>query len=380
MGQVLSNTAETVGTAMGTAMRSHGGNRSLKISAKGIPDFNGNQDSWTKWKAQAENTFIAGGYSDILEDGDFSELEENWTDNEVVYTLLAAATIDGVARHVVAKFDKEKDGHMAWQALIALFDGEARLLTTSKRLREKLYATCLYAAGNSDRYLDAFLETYRDLRSHGSKMTEQEAIGLFLDNIHDPDYTGWKTAIKLHKLTLDQHVLQFRERADDINGSRTNRKRLRQHIRRLANGRRVNAIVDSDDETSRGPISPKRARRAKTTVRRTGLKEIKVTDKGLVSIPAKEWYDDLDDAERDYIQAYNSKVKHNEPTNALTVPANLKIVRRKPSGNVIPPPADDGEEKKEDDDSSESETEREQARPKTDRKKIRFNLNPHSKT
>jgi len=199
-------------------------------------------------------------------------------------------------------------------------------------------------------------------------MSEQEAIGLFLDNIHDPDYTAWKTAIKLHKLTLDQHVLQFREREDDINGSCTNRKRLRQHIRRLAGGRKVNAIVDSDDETSRGPVSPKRVRRTK--VRRNGVKEIKVTEKGLVSVPAKEWYDDLDDAERDYIQAYNAKVKHNEPTNALAVPANLKIVRRKPSVNVICPVE---EEKKDDDDSSDSDTE--QARPKNDRKKIRFNLN-----
>jgi len=344
MGQTLTTNANSLGKAMGEGMRGNGGKRSLKISAKGIPDFNGNQDSWTKWKVQAENTFIAGGYSDILHGGGYSEAEENWTDNEVVYTLLAAATIDGVARHVVAKFDQEKDGHMAWQALIALFDGEARLLTTTKRLREKLYTTCLYAAGNSDRYLDAFLETYRDLKLHGLQMTEQEAIGLFLDNIHDPDYTAWKTAIKLHKLMRDQHVLQFRERADDINGSRTNRKRLRQHIRRLASGRKVNAIVDSDDETSLGPVLPKRARRTK--VRRNGVKEIKVTEKGLVSVPAKEWYDDLDDAERDYIQAYNAKVKHNEPTNALAVPANLKIVRRTPSANVILPVAALGEEKR----------------------------------
>jgi len=78
----------------------------------------------------------------------------------------------------------------------------------------------------------------------------------------------------------------------------------------------------------------------------------------------------LDNAERDYIQVYNAKVKHNEPTTALAVPANLKIVRRKPSANVISPVED---EKKDDDDSSDSDTE--QTRPKNDRKKIRFNLN-----
>ena len=41
--------------------------RTLKISTKGIPDFNGNQDTWMKWKTSALNTFIAGGYKEILE-------------------------------------------------------------------------------------------------------------------------------------------------------------------------------------------------------------------------------------------------------------------------------------------------------------------------
>jgi len=138
-------------------------------------------------------------------------------------------------------------------------------------------------------------------------MSKPEAIGLFLDNIHDPDYYSWKTAIKLHKLSLDEHVLQFRERADDINATRTNRKRLRQHIRRLA-GKRVPQSLDSDSETE--TAAPKKVHPQK--VHRNGVKEIKLTDKGLVSIPAKEWYDDLDKAERDYIQAHNAKVKHNE--------------------------------------------------------------------
>jgi len=144
--------------------------RTLKISTKGIPDFNGNQDTWTKWKTSALNTFIAGGYKEILECYVHSEAHE--TNNEVVYTLLAGATIDGTSCHVVAKHDSTKDGHMAWQELCYLFDGESRLLTTAKRLREKLQTTCLYAASNSDHYLDSFLETYRDLESHGGHMSE----------------------------------------------------------------------------------------------------------------------------------------------------------------------------------------------------------------
>jgi len=94
--------------------------RALKISTKGFPDFNGNQDSWTKWKTSTMNTFIAGEYKEILECYVYSEVHE--TDNEVVYMLLAGATIDGMARHVVARHDATKDGHVAWQELVYLFD------------------------------------------------------------------------------------------------------------------------------------------------------------------------------------------------------------------------------------------------------------------
>jgi len=57
-----------------------------------------------------------------------------------------------------------------------------------------------------------------------------------------------------------------------------------------------------------------------------GVKQIKLTDKGLVLIPAKEWYGNLEEAERGYIQAYNAKVKHNESTIDLTPPTKLKLI------------------------------------------------------
>jgi len=47
--------------------------RTLKISTKGIPDYNGNQDSWTKWKTSAMKPFITGGYKEILECYVYSE-------------------------------------------------------------------------------------------------------------------------------------------------------------------------------------------------------------------------------------------------------------------------------------------------------------------
>jgi len=70
--------------------------RTLKIATKhGVPEH------WTKWKTSALNTLIAGGYREVIHDPCHAYSHD--TDNEIVYTLLAAATIDGFARHVVAK-------------------------------------------------------------------------------------------------------------------------------------------------------------------------------------------------------------------------------------------------------------------------------------
>ena len=81
-------------------------------------------------------------------------------------------------------------------------------------------------------------------------MSEPEAIQLFLDNIYDTDYDAWKTAIKLHKdLSLDDHVLQFRERADDINSNRNSKRKLKQHIRRMSSKRSKTGSTYHSDTT-----------------------------------------------------------------------------------------------------------------------------------
>jgi len=349
--------------------------RTLKISSKGIPDFNGNQESWTKWKQSALNTFIAAGYKEVLET--FEYAVRNQVDNEIVYTLLATATIDGNARHVVARFDDIKDGFLAWQALTVLYDGESRLLSTAKRLRAKLTMTCLCTTGSSDRYIDVFLSTYRDLQSHDGHMTEAEATGLFLDNIHDPDYNAWKTAIKIHQnLSLDNHVLQFRERSDDINSTRTNKKRLTQHIRRLSSTRRRGSGYDSDDSTQ--PLA-KRVRcqqQLGTRPRRTEKLDIELTPEGLITMSKHKWFDVLDKAERDFVTAYNAKVKHNEPvTDVGSVPAKLNLIKARRLPPPLPNPTDREDKHMPTDVEAPSTDDDDEALPvPAGQKRIRFNI------
>ena len=81
----------------------------------------------------------------------------------------------------------------------------------------------------------------------------------------------------------------------------------------------------------------------------------------------------MDDEGQDYIQAYNSKVKHNESTIDMAPPTKLKLVRR--NGSKLTSSLKPHEEEKKDEEES-SDSEADEPTKKTDRKKIRFNLKP----
>jgi hypothetical protein len=352
--------------------------RSLKISSKGIPDFNGSADAWTKWRTSALNTLVAGGYKMTLMDRDYAT--EHTTDNEIVYTLLAMATIDGTARHMVTKYDEVKDGYAAWHDLTDLYDGSSRMLSTAKRLRATLVSTYLFPGGNSDRYIDVFLETYRDLASHQGHMTEQEAISLFLDNIQDPDYDMFKQSMRTHNLnrdmTLDTHVLQFRERSDDLNLARSTKRKLKQLARRMGSKRAKYDDADtSDDEPE---IRRKKPSKNRSRARRTKGKPLEISPRpsGLLSLERQQWID-LSEEDRVFIQEYNAKVKHNEPTDSLVVPPTLTVTRarRAPTtSSHFDEPEESTHSVSESSSSSSSSSNDRKEKPPKQRKKIRFNL------
>ena len=230
--------------------------------------------------------------------------------------------------------------------------------------------------------IDVFIETYRDLESHDGHMTEPEAINLFLDNIHDPDYSSWITAIKLHKdMTLDDHVLQFRERADDINISRTSKRKLKQHIRRLSSKRTKTDSDTSDDDATTAHFRTRRQNKSTASIRtrRTTPLEITPRPSGLLSLGRQEWHDVCTEEDRILIQEYNAKVKHNEPTDTMQIPSTLHLVRPRRTPNTKHPPQDIEEstqpvsESSNSSSSSDDPSSRKVKTPVT-RKKIRFNL------
>ncbi len=95
---------------------------SLKLEAQKVNEFNGDYDTWPKWKSRTECAFNGSGYEKILSDAKFSE--QNPKMNAIVYSQVAVATVEGNVHHLVKQFEDTRDGHLAWRALLEWFDGD----------------------------------------------------------------------------------------------------------------------------------------------------------------------------------------------------------------------------------------------------------------
>jgi hypothetical protein len=71
------------------------GETNLKLEAQKIKDFTRGQKDWPKWKSPTKCAFSGNGYERFLEDLEYATANERL--NEVVYSQLAAATVEGIA-------------------------------------------------------------------------------------------------------------------------------------------------------------------------------------------------------------------------------------------------------------------------------------------
>jgi hypothetical protein len=98
------------------------GETNLKLEAQKIKDFTGGHEDWAKWKSRTQCAFSGSGYERVLEDEVYTAMYERL--NKVVYSQLAAATVEGVAYHLVSKHEDTKNGYAAWKSLLDWYDGD----------------------------------------------------------------------------------------------------------------------------------------------------------------------------------------------------------------------------------------------------------------
>jgi hypothetical protein len=219
------------------------GETNLKLEAQKIKDFTAGHKDWPKWKSRTKCAFSGSGYKRVLEDSEYAMANERL--NKVVYSQLAAATVEGVAYHLISKVDATKDGHAAWRNLVEWYDGNMILNETAENLQNKLDNLRLNTGVSASEYINKFLAWFQDLEKiNGEGLSPGHAIHLFLKNITDNDYKTSVTYCRNTGCLLDLCIAAMRKQERDIQQKKTDRQR------RKATLRCVRFPQESDDEDS----------------------------------------------------------------------------------------------------------------------------------
>ena len=134
LSQLATFLKDSIVGAIETAFPNNGGG--LKMESHRILDFSGSNDDWPTWKSKTMCVLTGGDYGSCLRDKDYGKRHPK--KNRMLFSLLASATINGTANHIVQDFEATSDGAGAWDALCTWFDRDVLLMETAKNIQDKL--------------------------------------------------------------------------------------------------------------------------------------------------------------------------------------------------------------------------------------------------
>ena len=332
---------------------------SLKLAAQKVTDFGGGNEEWRKWKSKTSCAFEGSSYDKILIDKHYSETHPKM--NKIVYSQLAAATIDGTANHLVTKYSDTCDGHSAWKELLDWYDGDIVRAETAEELRSKLNGLFLTQGTHASSYINKFLVWLGDLNKIPEEnFSPSHGVSLFLHNIQDDDY---KTTVGILKMSNEQDIMKcfqaIGKRERELIRACAEKCKLRQHVRRLCN----EGYFDAND------LHPPAKLRRLEGITLTG--DIKTNDWGYISI-SKEQYRNLANNNKQFIKDYNQCVKAGKSTNTVRIPQGINIIPTTARRLNIPPNTDTSQSP---DNSSDDDTPSASPGTSPSKKRITFDLN-----
>ena len=305
------------------------GETNLKLEAQKIKDFTGSYEEWQKWKSRTECAFSGSGYERILDDADYAT--DNVRLNKVVYSQLAAATVDGVAYHLVQQFETDKNGHAAWKNLCDWYDGDMIQNETAENLRNKLDNLRLHSGVSASEYVNKFLAWYRDLEKiKGEGLSKGHAKQLFLKNITDTDYLTSVVYCRNLDCDLEKCIDAIRKQERDNQQKKLDRYRLKSTLRRMRTGE------DNDPDEESMEHHSKRTRRnkprrmdnnAENTANSKFEGELDTTEKGLLRFNGECWKT-MDEKEKEFVRDYNATIKHGDPIDKVVMPQGISVKTR----------------------------------------------------
>jgi hypothetical protein len=301
------------------------GSSTLKLEAQKIKDFSGAHEDWQKWKSRTECAFQGSGYELIL--GSSSYTDNHPRMNAIVYSQLSAATVDGVAYHLIQRYEHTKNGNAAWANLCQWYDGSDILNETAENLRVKLDNLKLHLGITGGDYVNKFMAWHRDLdKIVNEGMTDGHAVYLFLKNITDVEYATTVTFCRNTNANLDKCVAAVRKQERDIQQKSLEKRRLKSIIRRLKEE------ASEDEDTKPAAKKKRKVRRTETSTKPANNPkfdgELQTTESGLLRFEVECWKK-MQDKEKEFVREYNAAVKHKEPLEKVTMPKGITVRARR---------------------------------------------------
>jgi hypothetical protein len=118
----------------------------VKLSCTYFGTLNGRSDQWITFKENTLSKAGVEGYAQYFRP-DFIQSDSTEDGNQCLFYLLKNATNGGGASHIIWEHAQTADGHAAWQALLAWYEGPVMLGKISKTLCSKLSTLRLQAKG-----------------------------------------------------------------------------------------------------------------------------------------------------------------------------------------------------------------------------------------
>lgn len=207
---------------------------SIKLSCADFGKFNGRSDQWITFKENTLSKAGVGGYAQYFKAG-FVETESNKEGNNRIFYLLQTATNGGGASHVVRKFITSADGHGAWQALLAWYEGPVMSGEIAKTLRSKLWSLRLRSRDDVNQHINDFTLYMDQLKDLAREEREETLTDLFLDSIVDPKFEVTVANCRLREHISIHECFEAIRKYDNIiiRSNVTVEEELRRKIRRV---------------------------------------------------------------------------------------------------------------------------------------------------
>ena len=108
----------------------------VKLQTQSVQEFTGKEADWKTWRKKTKSALGTTGFSKILYDSEYAKMHP--IANETVYHALLVALADGSASHLIEQFEGTLDGHLAWDALVEWYDGDATTTESAEDVRSRL--------------------------------------------------------------------------------------------------------------------------------------------------------------------------------------------------------------------------------------------------